>query len=384
MNCYHISLTPIKNETKIFKFCSKICKKKLFRKIIIIGLYKKNLKIKENVNNEFELIRFKLLLNNKNFFFLKNIFCFTEFSIRVLRYIVFTGNKGDIIHLHHVSLLILVPILKYFSRKVIYDAHELETEVCGLRGIKKLIYKFLEKRFIHKVNFSLFVSKSIENWYIENYKINNTYTIYNCPSFKDYSFSQDKIKKEFKKINNIDENNKILIYQGALIRGRGIERLLDYFLRKNILNYALLILGYGELEQLVKDYSNKCKNIIYKEAVSPNMINNITSNCDAGIVLFDESFLSYKYALPNKLFEYILSGIPVIGGGSIEMERIINEYQLGIYLTNYSDSALKESIKAIDSININENIINRLKEKYDWDNQFERMYYRYKYINELQ
>ena len=160
------------------------------------------------------------------------------------------------------------------------------------------------------------------------------------------------------------------MYQGGLSSGRGIEILLDAF--KQIDDDSVIVfMGYGPLEDMIKKASEEYGNIYFYPAVSPDILLDYTSSADFGISTIEDSCLSYRYCLPNKMFEYLMAEIPVIVSNLYEMKRLVENYKVGIVAKENSPTGLKEAIKQavqLDKKELQQNI-EKVKEIYNWEEQ---------------
>jgi glycosyltransferase involved in cell wall biosynthesis len=120
-----------------------------------------------------------------------------------------------------------------------------------------------------------------------------------------------------------------------------VEGTLEAFKSIEDPNMVIVFLGYGTLVDMVKDAASKHDNIYFHEAVSMLELMKYTAGADYGLSLIENICLSYYYSLPNKFFEYIMAGVPVIATNLHEMKKIIEEDGVGhITESNSSDSIL--------------------------------------------
>jgi len=98
-----------------------------------------------------------------------------------------------------------------------------------------------------------------------------------------------------------------------------------------------------------------------------------TRSADAGLSLDKNSNLNYQFSLPNKLFEYISAGIPVIATDLQEISKIINEFNCGILITEPCPAAISS---AIISLRDNRQLLKALKynsvtasKSVNWENE---------------
>ncbi len=274
----------------------------------------------------------------------------------------------DILHCNDINMLPIGVILKkYYNKnvKIIYDAHEYETETYALRGIQKTITKLNEKHLIKYADRVITVSDSIANEYVKLYNIKKPALVLNAPPHKKAK-KQDRFREAFG-----IEGKTIFLYQGGLGKNRGVELLLEVFKAIDDNESVMIFMGYGELEELIVEASKKNKNIFFHKAVSPDVLLDYTVSADFGIATIEDSCLSYRYCLPNKLFEYIMAEVPVIVSNLPEMSKVVNDGKIGVVLEEETVKGVTEAIKkavALDKREINTNL-KELKQHYNWEEQ---------------
>ncbi len=130
-------------------------------------------------------------------------------------------------------------------------------------------------------------------------------------------------------------------------------------------------MGYGALEECVKDISKEHTNIYFHQAVSPEVLLEYTSSADFGISIIEDKCLSYRYCLPNKMFEYFMAELPVIVSNLPEMKRLVEDNSLGVVAKENSTKGLKKAIEEavlLDQDELQKNI-QKVKEIYNWEEQ---------------
>lgn len=289
---------------------------------------------------------------------------YLEFIYRIIRYY----RNTDIIHCNDLQTLpIGVIIKKFFSKsiKIVYDAHEYETEVYSYKGIKKHFIKILERSLIRYADCVITVNDSIAREYVRLYGIPIPYIVLNCPPY------QDAEKKNiFRKDLGIRDDQTIFLYQGGLGEGRGIELILQAFGRLEEDN-VVIFMGSGPLEEMIKEYAEKYPNVFYHKAVPPDVLLEYTSSADFGLIIFKNICLNHYYCSPTKMFEYIMAEIPLIVSDLYELRRMVEGNGIGIVMRDYSVESLIEAIRDVDRIDrdkMSDNL-KRLKRIYNWEEQ---------------
>jgi len=278
-------------------------------------------------------------------------------------------KEFDILHCNDLNTLQIAFIVKRFYNKdvkIVYDAHEYETETNGLHGVQKTLVKFLERSLIKYADKVICVSDAIANEYVKLYNIEKPALILNTPPYKEIE------KKDiFRDIFNIEKDKRIFLYQGSISKGRGVEVVVESFQRLQNTNAVIVFMGYGEMETYIKEIAKKESNIYFHPAVSPDILLEYTSSADFGIATIEDSCLSYRYCLPNKMFEYMMAEIPVIVSNLPEMKRIVRGYEVGVVAKTNSFQGLQEAITEalkLDKVKLFKNI-QKVKEIYNWQEQ---------------
>lgn len=131
---------------------------------------------------------------------------------------------------------------------------------------------------------------------------------------------------------------KLLIYQGLLSRGRGLEQAISSLERLE--DCALLIVGYGPIRddlQLLAEDLRVADRVIMRDAVPYSQLVKYTVAADAGLVLIQDICRSYYLCAPNKFYEYMMMGVPVVASDFPEMRDIVHEYPVGVLVDDPSD-----------------------------------------------
>jgi len=357
-----IVLNNFKNDSRVLK--ENISLQKAGYDVKVVALHEKPLKEFDDVQN-IPVHRIKLKSRDWSKNKIIQLLKYFEFIYRVVK----LYRNTDILHCNDLNTLPIGFIIKKFFNKnvkIVYDAHEYETEINGLKGIQKILTQKLEKYLIKYADKVITVSDAIADEYVKNYNIPKPALVLNTPPYK-------KIQKKdiFRETLNIPKDKTIFLYQGGLSKGRGIEILLDTFKNIDDKKTVIVFMGYGPLEELVKNASKEYVNIYFHKAVSPDVLLEYTSSADFGISTIEDSCLSYRYCLPNKIFEYLMAEIPVIVSNLFEMKRLVKDNNIGVVAEDNNTKGLNEAIEEAVLLDQNElqKNIQRVKEIYKWEEQ---------------
>ena len=280
------------------------------------------------------------------------------------------ARQFDAVHCHDLAMLPVGVWVKYrYGKKhrLVYDCHEYETEVQRTKPWLKPISKVLERALIGAADAVICVSDSIAEDYARIYNIKKPYLVLNCPPLRRAEGEHTHFRDHF----GIPSEHTIFLYQGALIDGRGIPSVIQAFAETSRKDASLVVMGYGKHAQTAQEAAENHSNIYYHEAVPAANLLDYTASADVGLCFIEDVCLSYRYCLPNKLFEYQMAGLPVIASALPELTRVLTLNNTGILVPNQDVEALKAAIENMDAAAITE-LSNGLKattDIYNWENQ---------------
>jgi len=271
---------------------------------------------------ELEHVRFKY--RRFRMLFTKGPFFYACFNLRLFLTLLFVRKPGLIISNDLDTLPAAFTASRIRRVPLIYDSHELFTQVPELIERKRVqsIWKRIESFYVPRVRYAITVSYPIAEIYRRLYKT-RFMVVRNMPEMRSPERNM-WVRKEY-------EGKSIIIYQGALNVGRGLELMIRAM--QFIKDSVFVIVGTGdiamELHTMVEE-EGLADRIIFKGRLLPGELSQLTMSADLGISLEEDLGLNYRYALPNKLFDYIQSRIPVLCSDLPEMSRIVRTYGIGI------------------------------------------------------
>jgi glycosyltransferase involved in cell wall biosynthesis len=260
---------------------------------------------------------------------------YAEFNIRLFFYLI--NKELDLIVANDLDTLPAAFFAaKLRNKKLLFDAHELFSEVPELvkRPLVKWFWQKTEDAILPHITQSMTVCQSIADYYHSKYNIDMK-VVRNVPTFR--------TTKRTSKLAFPDK--KIILYQGALNVGRGLEWILNAM--PLIDNSVLVIIGNGDirkqLEELTANLGIQDK-VQFTGTISGELLHEYTSSADIGLCLLEEMGLNYYYALPNRIFDYIQAGVPVLATRFPEIANIVETYKTGVLIDHYEPVYLAETI----------------------------------------
>ncbi len=356
MKILHLSHTDITSDSRILKEMTSLLK--LGSNHYICGIGTKDINSRTiEINPSLKIICLDLVIKKTKLLRPLRIFLtYIELFFTMLKGAVKT--KPDIIHCHDVFVLPVAVFAKWFTgAELIYDAHELESEM--FHGNKKAgkVVLLIEKILWRAIDALIVVSPSIEKWYYDNLGKKKSEVILNSPIVNPGTptVSTQYLREKF----NIPADQKIFLYVGLLTGGRGLDLILNVFERSDVKSH-MVFLGYGDLSDTLKNAEKKNPKIHVHDAVSHYRVTEIAASADFGLCLVQNVSLSDYYCLPNKLFEYSFAGVKVLASNFPEISNVVKKYNLGecveLDQQDIYKAVLKLENEAITSKEVDENI----------------------------
>ena len=326
----------------MLKITKSLAEADIFEKIVILAMTSSELPEHEVLDEKREVISLRCTLgqgSTKTFWKALRII---EWSGRIL--LSLKGQKVACINCHHLSVLPVCTAIKVLKHsKLIYDTHELETETVASHGIRKRLSKILERLLIRFVDETIVVNDSIAQWYKHEYRLKRVWVVRNVPYNQGENVAKTRILRE---AFGIRDKEIVYLFMGALSQGRGIPLLLDAFSRTHPSRHVVFM-GFDHMTSLVQEYAAKYPNIHYHPAVAPSDILKYASGADVGLCLFENTCLNHYLCLPNKVFEYMMAGLPMIVSDFPEMAALVDHHDCG-WKVAVDAEALLALVKTID------------------------------------
>ncbi len=314
--------------------------------IMIIGRHLGNCCDSDSV--PFRTKRFKMVFR-RGFLFYKFI------NIRLFFYLLF--HSFDILVSNDLDTLLPNFLIARLKRlPLVFDAHEYFTGVPELqnRPFVKWVWTTIEKSIFPHLKSVMTVSDSIAEQYEKQYGIKPV-VVRNCAR------SSEEIKPLSRSEMGVPEDYLLLILQGGGINiDRGGEELLEAV--STIEKVFLFIAGSGDVIEILKEKAitlNVFDRIRFIPKLPWKELMKYTKSADAGLTLDKDTNLNYHFSLPNKLFDYISSGIPVIAGNLPEVRKILEEKNCGIIIPSVTPEEIR---KAIVKIRDDRTLLNKMKQ----------------------
>ena len=322
--------------------------------VLLIG---RRLKNSKPVLRPYKTYRFSLFFN-KGFLF------YAEYNLRL--FFKLLGLKKEQLLANDLDTLAAnYWVSKIQGVKLVYDSHELFPEIPELvhKPKVKQFWTFLEGWLLPKLKYKYTVCDSIANYYYKKYQ-SHFLVVKNLPLAKKTTLTQLPFNTDRK---------KIILYQGALNVGRGLELMINTM--EYLDDCTLVIVGDGDIAETLKksvEQKQLMQNVIFLGKKTPEELHTITPNADLGISLEEDLGLNYRFALPNKIFDYIQAEVPILVADLPEMKNVVLNYNVGEIIIERSPKRLAVQIQKMLTKEFHK-ALSTAKKELIWEHQEEQL-----------
>ena len=333
-----ISVTnDLTTDQRVKKVCESLTK--LNVDILLIG---RLLPESVELDRTYDCKRMKLIFN-------RGVLFYAEYNIRL--FIILLFSKADVFHANDLDTLLANYLASKLRRKpLVFDAHEYFTGVPEIQNriLVKKTWSQIENWIFPKLDYVFTVNDAIALRYHKQFG-KEMKVMRNIPRKR--KVKRFKSKHEL----HIPEDKNIIITQGAGINiDRGIEEAVEAMQYLN--NICFIIIGNGDVIPHLKKRVLQLKlenSVIFKNKMPYEEMMQYTHHAELGLTLDKDTNTNYKLSLPNKLFDYIHAGIPILASKIMEVEKIVHHYNIGLLIENHDprhiahqiETALKENLK---------------------------------------
>lgn len=245
-------------------------------------------------------------------------------------------RPADVIHAHNVHTL---PFCWWAARwkgaRLVYDSHELFTglqlaEPSFRERVKQLLERTTERFFIRAAHGVITVSHSYADIIARTYRIARPAIVQNTsplvPLRRRCGVVRDRL--------GLSADRLVVIYQGGYhLVTRALDKLV-LSARHLPDRYAIVLIGFavrGE-ERLLMELAEReglSDRVFFLPPVPHQELPDYTMDADIGVIPFIDNCPAMHYCTPNKIYEYLMAGIPVVSTDLPELRRVVDRWKVG-------------------------------------------------------
>jgi glycosyltransferase involved in cell wall biosynthesis len=302
-------------------------------------------------------------------FFKKGFLFYAFFNIRLFFFLLF--HKFDLLVSNDLDTLLPNFVVSKLKRlPLVYDSHEYFTGLPELqnRPFVTGVWRRIEKAIFPGLKYVMTVSEPIASFYEKEYKVRPVVV-------RNLSRNAGEIVPFSRYQLGIRPEDLLAIIQGTGINiDKGAEELIEAVAMTE--DVCLLVVGSGDIVPRLKEMVQNLdigQKVRFIPSVKWDVLLKYTKASDIGMCIEKDTNLNYHYSLPNKLFDYIAAGIPVVVSDLPETRKIVIESGCGITLSSVTPEQISytfcELIKNPDKLAMFKLKAIKASEKLNWENE---------------
>lgn len=253
--------------------------------------------------------------------------------------------KPDVVQAHDIDVLPGAWLAaRLLGCPIIYDIHELHPAREEFGWLQRPL-AWIERYLVHRVDAAMAPTDMRSDWLRDFYGIQRPVVIPNRPPYVKIQRGK-RLRDEL----SIPDGNTIFLYQGVVNEGRGLHNAVRAI--NAVDNSTLVILGSGRLvdslTRLADEIDVRSK-VRFHPAVPLEELPEFTASADIGLQLLRNTSINHYTTDSNKLYEYIMAGLPVIASDFPEIRKIVESCDVGKLVDPEDVGAISSAMNAMSS-----------------------------------
>ena len=239
----------------------------------------------------------------------------------------------------HTQALMALPVVRKAARRVggrfVYDFADYQTEagrIAQMPGFVRALVRRRERRWARGAAGLLAVSEPVADLVAERVGAARPSVVLNCPPTWQAELTSPPGSTRLRDALGLAADRRIVLYHGQLKPDRGIHGLLetaDHPLLRQ-LDPAIVMLGFGRLRPLAEDAARKHPGrVFFLPPVPVDDLLDWVSGADVAYLGCPPLTLNLRLTLPNKVFEAMMAGVPVVAAAGTEQARLVEREGVG-------------------------------------------------------
>jgi glycosyltransferase involved in cell wall biosynthesis len=284
--------------------------------------------------------------------------------------------RADVYHAHD---LITLPVAWAAARlrgvPVVYDAHELFTEIGRLGRLSRLVFRWAETALIGRADRVVTVNDSIADELARRYHVPRPTVVMNCPRI------EGTVSREASGLRarvGLGPEVPIVLFQGMFMPHRGLENLVRAARRFD--RAHLVFMGWGPLRPQLEAQAaaeGLAGRVHFTDGVPLADLLGFTAGADVGAIPYRNVGLNNYYTSPNKLFEYCAAGVPVAASRFPELVKVVEDFGAG---RTFDPESPEDIAAAVNGLLESPEALARAREgaaraalRYNWENESRKL-----------
>ena len=283
--------------------------------------------------------------------------------------------RPDIIHVHDLPMLrIGVELKRRLSIPLLYDMHEYYPEQPRLTRKQRRDLRLLEKKYIHRADVAITVNFMLGDIIKKDYRLSAIQIIQNAVSSRP-NYERDRKYDRFREDYPNLKERLLLLYQGYVAEERNLETAIRAMCAAREHRWVLLIMGYGDYALTLKRLAHDLKahdRVLFVPPKTQDILLEYTASADLGLIPYPTNAdINTRYVSPNKLYEFIAAGIPILSNKLPYVRHVIEENGYGLVAELNTCEGFGAAIAAIrtNQLQTYRDNIRHTGSKYSWNEE---------------
>ena len=258
---------------------------------------------------------------------------------------------ADLVHgMAYMGIPVALAIARGTGARVVYDARDIYVDAANLArlpGPFRALLGRVERGWARRADRVMTVNRPYAEVMAERFGVPLPAIVVNCA----YRFeSGDPPPRRFHERLGLPATTRVVLYQGGLAAHRGIEQLIEAI--PDVPDAVLVLLGYGPmqgaLEGLAADTASPAAGRLHVvPGVPPAELLDWVASADVVAMPIQPSTLNHRLTTPNKLFEAMAAGVPVVASDLPGMAAIVRETGCGLLVDPTDPVAIAATLRAV-------------------------------------
>lgn len=249
--------------------------------------------------------------------------------------------RPDVVHAHDVAMLPSGWLAaRVAGARLVYDTHEFALGVAYRTRAFALLVRVVERLFVPRADAVITVSDGIAARLREIYRLRRPPVVVRNTADPAGSAEGPGLRSEL----GLDPATPLVLHQGAPARDRGCFALAQAV--EQLDGVHLVFLGEGQPEFMAQLRAGSNGRVHFVPARPPEQLLAATAEADVGVTLLEDVSENHRLALPNKVFEYVAAGIPVVASDLPELRSLVQRYGIGELVDPADPASVAAGIRA--------------------------------------
>jgi glycosyltransferase involved in cell wall biosynthesis len=267
---------------------------------------------------------------------------FTDFYLRAFR--MMRDERVDVVHAHDLNTLpVGVALARHTGARLIYDSHELYPEVSTLSRLEARVWRMVERALIGNADEVVTVCESIATELASRHGVAPPRVLLNCPPRRAQVLDDRGLLR--RTLGPGFERGPLILYHGGFAPNRGLPALVRA--AHHLHEGRLVLMGWGRLEEELRAIvaaERLAERVAIIGPVTPEELPAYTAGADIGVIPYEPVGLNNTYTTPNKLFEYMAAGVPIVASHLPEIVRFVRGLEVGTTFSVVEPRAIAAAI----------------------------------------